>query len=693
MPIGINILALVKAKRCLSVKKLGNSLTGGIVSLRTHYALILSIIISLIAIVIVYWQDFEILANEALHTESSTHIILIPLFTGYLLYKRRDYAAATLQNQQKRIKYFDEVLGLALCLVAFLLYWYGSYTFYPLEYHLLSLPIFIAGITTILFNFSVLRVILFPILFLLFLIPPPTEPTYVVGSLLANFNTHASFTILKSLGLPVTLQQSYGPPTITITTNQPMVFAVDLPCSGIYSLIAFIMFATFLAFITTTSTIKKIGLFALGFTVFTVMNILRITTIIAIGYFFGEEVAMLIFHNIAGWVLILTGMFLTFLFADKLLHIQITPQTQPTPLCPTCSTNSHTQATFCPTCERFTGSLKKPSQQFWAKLLLILLGSTIITFSIHAPTLAIAQGPQILNLGTNLENQTNVFPLIPDYELDFLYRDEDYEKISGQDASLLYAYFPNNSTSPTIYVDVNIATTISNLHNWETCLITWQTSQGHAPLVTVLDSRDTRLLPDTPIIARYLVFESPKNYTQVTLYWYEKAAFHTGLTVEQRYVRLSLIILTGNSTNYPTYEATLLNFGEKIASYWNPLATQSLISLSIPMQQALLTLSIGFVILSKTAEHTNTWRKKSSNLTLFNRFATPTEKRLLQIIQNLNHDEIPATTKQIATTLTNTGNPLATNTVDENLKKLEDNDLIKRDLANVQGYPTLIWKF
>lgn len=38
-----------------------------------------------------------------------------------------------------------------------LLYWHGSYTFTPLEYHILTLPIFAAGLTLILFNPQTLR--------------------------------------------------------------------------------------------------------------------------------------------------------------------------------------------------------------------------------------------------------------------------------------------------------------------------------------------------------------------------------------------------------------------------------------------------------------------------------------------------------------------------------------------------------
>jgi hypothetical protein len=321
-----------------------------------------------------------------------------------------------------------------------------------------------------------------------------------------------------------------------------------------------------------------------------------------------------------------------------------------------------------------------------------LLGTYLVTLSIQAPTFAVAQGPIGVTSNASWENATNVFPQVQDYQLRFLYRDINYEKIARQDASLLYAYLPENVSNPTIYVDIGIANTLSNLHNWEVCLITWQTYQGRNPLVKVLDSRDTQLLPDTPIIARFLVFKSPANYTQVTLYWYERATFNVGLTVEQKYVRISLIILTLNSKLYPQFEDKLLTFGKLIASYWEPLKSQSLISIGIPMQQSLLGLAIAFVAVTKTVEYTNERRKKDYNLRLFNNFASPNEKLVLQTTQQLTKTKV-VQTKLIASTLASkTDKPVKFKELVGILNRLEEYGLIKKDIVNIHGRPLLVWK-
>jgi len=685
-------------------------LNKAVVNIATYYQHILSALLIMVLVLIVYGQDLEILMNEALQTEALSHVLLIPFFVSILLYLKKDMVKASLalEKLQKKTKtqYLDEVIGIALCLITFLLYWYGSHTFYALEYHLLSIPIFIMGITLILFNLKALTVLIFPILFLLLLIPPPTEWMYTIGGTMANFNTQASYTLLKTLGLPVTLSSSYGPPTIALTTSagQPLSFAIDLACSGIYTFIAFAMFAAFLALVASAPVLKKIGLFVLGFFMFEILNIIRITTIVSVGYWFGEEVAMFIFHSVAGLLLIFIGMLLILFVAEKILKIQVLPTSQEQPTCLKCKTSLKNFENFCLNCGNFLNPFHaRISQKFWAKLFLLLLGCIIVTLSIHAPTFTIAQGTKNEPIGliSGWESVTNIFPNITssdkdeNYTIRFLYRDTNYEKIAHQDASLMYYY----NSSPIVYVDLGVASSISNLHSWEVCLVTWQTAQGQRPLISVLDSRDIQLLPDVPIIARYFVFTDEegiyvlKNYTQITLYWYERATFNMGITVEQKYVRLSLIVYTRNATNHQQLEDQLLTFGQAIASYWEPLKSQSLVSLGVPAQQLLLALSIAFIVFTKTAQYSNDWRKRTNNLKVFNNFAPPEERLILQTILDLGKEKKVMDTKDIAVAIkTRTKKAVKFDELFDVLTRLEEYGFIKRDIASVKNRPRLVWK-
>jgi len=680
------------------IKSLPNILKRLMHVCKTNYQIILSIGMLLSAILIVYWRDLSILLNEAVRSEAVSHVLIVPALTAYLIYRKKDAVKASFSLERLRKKTgrvsMDEVIGLALCLSALLLYWYGSYTFSPVEYHLASLPLLVAGMLLVLFNRKTVMIMIFPVLFLLFLVPPPSTITYTAGALMANFNTRASYTLLRACGLPVTLSSTYGAPTIILSTPSggSVSFAVDLACSGIYSLTAFTMFAVFLAYIIRGSIPRKGILFGLGFSILIALNVVRVLGIVFIGYQFGEEIAMTIFHTVTGWLLIFAGILILLFVAERLLHLEIFSNSTEISECSECR-NPANPRDFCQTCGRFLGKPNpKISRRFWVKAVALLLGCFSVVLSINSPVFALAQGAAITS--QNWETSRTVFPEFLGYNLSLPVRDYEFEKISGQDASLTYAYIPSAASEPTVYVLVGVADSITNLHNWEVCWVTWQTAQGNPPLVPVIDSRDIQILQNPSIIGRYFVFINPSNLAQVTLYWYERALFHTGTTIQQKYVRLSLIILTADPADYRELEEKLLPFGQSIAEYWEPLKEQSLISIAIPIQQLLLAGSIVFAVITGTAQYANEKRRKRNNLRIFESFATPKEKLVLATIQKLSRERKEATLKTIRETVNEVSDEtMEADRIIDIISDLEKHGIVKKDIVNLQNNPKLVWKF
>jgi exosortase/archaeosortase family protein len=208
------------------------------------------------------------------------------------------------------------------------------------------------------------------------------------------------------------------------------------------------MFATFLAFLAKTSISKKLLLFVLGFFVFTILNIARIMSIVIAGYSVGEEAALLL-HSFAGMVLIFIGMLLFLGFSDKILKIPIMTKTEELPPCPEWKKNSSSITNFCQNCGRLLDKTTRLiSKSLFIKLFLLILGCSIVVLTISAPTFATAKDSIELSAGDNPQNAANVFPEVSNHTLAFLYRDSEYEKIAGQDASLIYGYFPTNTSMP-----------------------------------------------------------------------------------------------------------------------------------------------------------------------------------------------------------------------------------------------------
>ena len=446
----------------------------------------------LVATLILFYQDLVIIANNALQSEFMSHILAIPFLFAYLLYRKRKMVRTVISfetpNQPKQTKHLSTLSGILLCVTAIILYWHGSYTFTPLEYHILTLPIFVAGLTLIFFNLQTLRQLAFPIIFLIFLTPPSSEILYGLGSTLSVVSSEASNTIVNALGIASTISSEYGNPTIIITRpdNTTLAFTVDIACSGIYSLIGFLIFAAFIAYIARDKTRKKAAIFLIGLPLIYLLNITRITIILLIGYHYGEQLALQTFHLLGGWILIFIGTLLLLTITEKILKTKIftKPQLQP---CQRCNLKPQNPLQdFCPNCGRL---LKYPKtrlkKQDIAKIATIALSVTLLLL-IQAPVFALTEGPAqiMIQTPTGEQGNTQILPQIPNYTLQFVDRDKDFEQKAKQDASLIYAYMPPNKTEENIWVAVEISSTTASLHRWEACLITWPQTHGYQPKVT-----------------------------------------------------------------------------------------------------------------------------------------------------------------------------------------------------------------
>ncbi len=405
-----------------------------------------------LAILAIYHQDLITIANEALRSELMSHILAIPFLFSYLIYRKKKMLKATIPLQEpKRSKntiHIHEIIGALLCLLAVLIYLHGSYTFHPLEYHVASLPLFIAGTILIIFNTQTLRTLAFPIALLLFLIPPPIQTVYTVGTTLATFNSQAVYTILKAIGMPVTLTTQYGAPVILLESSEILssAFAIDIACAGIYSLIGFTIFATFFAYIARGTIPKKLAIFLIGLPSIYILNIIRITTIILIGAQFGTEAAIGTFHLFGGWILIFLGTLILLPFSEKILKIRIiTTKSKPKP-CSHCEKEIAEKQNFCLTCGRLVKYTNiKISKRDMLKMAAVLVSASIITFY-GVPILALTEGPAGVVIASGEQVSTQILPEIPGYTLLFLQRNIEFEEISGQDASLEYMYVA--STTP-----------------------------------------------------------------------------------------------------------------------------------------------------------------------------------------------------------------------------------------------------
>ncbi len=548
------------------------------------------------------------------------------------------------------------------------------------------------------FDTKTLKILAFPISFLLFLTPPPLQIMSQGGAILSVFSSEAAYNILKVSGLPVTLGTQYESPLIILNKpeSSPFTFAIEIPCSGIYSLIGFTVFAVFVTYIARGSVWKKPIVFLVGFPLIYALNILRIVVTVLIGNAYGTEAATQAFHLLGGWVLIFLGTLILLFIAEKIWKIQIFATDKRAISCPNCNQNARNEAPFCLACGRLLKYINiNISKRDLAKIT-ALLAIAILILTVQVPTFALTEGPAEVLIQSPVGEQaatTQIFPEISDYDLRFMYRDKRFEQIAPRDAALVYAYTPLNESRKTVWVALEVGSSKSVWHSWESSVIIWPQKLGRPPRALQLDLRDAQLLQNPPIIGRFFAFEhTDSNMTQVVLYWYENALFKIGTTSEQKCVKISLITYTSTPEDIYQIEEELLPFGLAIANYWQPIKTWSHTALILSRNgDKLIAITINLlfaVILLQTLQRR---RERKTNSNVYKKLS----KVNRQIVDAVHQTEtaVTPTLNNITLTYQNiTGETISRETFRQKLVDAEKTGIIKSDIVSMQDEPIQVWK-
>ena len=170
----------------------------------------------------------------------------------------------------------------------------------------------LVGLVLLFFGKNYLRPLLFPIAFLLFMIPLPAVAIANLSFRLKIFAAQiATFTINK-LGVPAIREGSL------IRTIHSQIMVED-PCSGIRSLIALIALGALMAYYSKLSRVKKAALFISSVPIAVSTNIIRIIALSMVSEIYGEKYATGFFHDAMG-ILVFVFAFLGLALVERVLE-------------------------------------------------------------------------------------------------------------------------------------------------------------------------------------------------------------------------------------------------------------------------------------------------------------------------------------------------------------------------------------
>jgi len=544
--------------------------------------------------IVAYSQDFIQIFYLALADPEIQYVLLVPFFAAFFFYKLRKAFSISRKNS-----FFHDVIGIPLCCLALLIYVFGSYSLYPLQIHLLSLSVFVAGITLLAFGVDVLRILIFPIFLLAFLSPFPLILLDSFGGLLIE-SVATSIAFILRVFLPVEL--SYTPIVVLSTytsIGERISFQLGAPCSGIYSLTSFAFFGVIFAYIATGSPIKKTFFAGLSLLTAYVLNVFRVLTMVVLGRFFGYGLAIEFFHLFGGIALIFFGTLILLYFGDKIFKLSLL-QRRPRYDCPVCKEYK----SICYGCGRI---LKLPKVELkWKRLTLIFLFIVLLTTLIFQAS-AVNYNKVLLDENMAIDfnpdmGEVMTLSNLNGWSTKFLGRESQAEEILGLSFIGDYTLYKDDGSS-TVVAIFEISDLQSKFHTWEGCLHyqSFEINIEKRFFSTLYDENNILVIGET-----FIANAPTLKQTIIILYWFEALNLKINETIGIWNIKVSLlkyVYKPENQTNIDQVEAgtaELLSLGKDIESSWsqykNP-PTSFVVDL-YKNKEALATVITGMLIVS-----------------------------------------------------------------------------------------------
>jgi exosortase len=237
------------------------------------------------------------------------HSRLVPIISlGLVWYHRKEIKNATKHGSNK---------GLIFVAAGILLFLLSARCLQP-RLALGSLPFLIYGAVLFLWGKEVARIVLFPCVFLIFLIP--------FGAI-EQATFRLQFIITSAIGLLsklVRLQIDAVGTTLTATNGQ-FNFQIAEGCSGVRSLTAMTMLTAIYVHFTQDKVWKKVLTLAFSILFAIVGNIGRLFTVVLVAKFIDPKLAAGIYHDYSGYVFFPVALLAMLAFA-KLINANWRPQ-------------------------------------------------------------------------------------------------------------------------------------------------------------------------------------------------------------------------------------------------------------------------------------------------------------------------------------------------------------------------------
>jgi exosortase A len=263
----------------------------------------------IIGMVVVYLPMLRKLVYDWGHDDNYSHGFLIVPIAAYLVWERRDELLAARPS--------PSTLGLVVVAVSLMMLVAGQLGA-ELFLTRISLIGVLAGAVLFLYGWEHLRVVWFPLAFLLLMIPIPAIIFNQIAFPLQLLASRFGETVLRLFNIPVLREGN----VMTLANTQ---LEVAEACSGIRSLISLLTLGIVYGYFTDKRFLVRLVIALSTIPVAIVANGLRVAGTGIAAYHYGEEAAQGFFHEFSGWAVFVVSLAMVFVIHRTVLAVAPAP--------------------------------------------------------------------------------------------------------------------------------------------------------------------------------------------------------------------------------------------------------------------------------------------------------------------------------------------------------------------------------
>ncbi|MBM3301476.1 MAG: exosortase/archaeosortase family protein [Deltaproteobacteria bacterium] len=247
------------------------------------------------------WKDLMSAWNT---NEDASHGYLIVPVCVWLLWRKRSY----LKFSESR----GSGLGLSVAVLSLLLYMFSQLA--EIEtLSSLSMIGFFHGAVLYLWGIAAYRMMLFPLFFLFFMVPVPSQIYSQLSLPLQLFVSGISAHIASLVGIPV-----YQVGNVIELPEKTL--SIVKACSGVRSLVSILALCLLIGYVTMKSNVLRAVLFLSGIGVTILVNILRVILLIVFLYYFRIDLAHGVQHTLFGMIVFMVSIAFILVFRKGLSY-------------------------------------------------------------------------------------------------------------------------------------------------------------------------------------------------------------------------------------------------------------------------------------------------------------------------------------------------------------------------------------